>query len=60
MCRIAVWVFCVGLAGCVSDKKEPPSARQPLIPRADFILQNNDAFFAKPDSSDTPAKAARK
>ena len=54
MWRIAVWVFCVGLAGCVGDKKEPPSARQPLIPRADFIMENNEAFFAKPKDDVTP------
>jgi hypothetical protein len=60
MWRIAVWVVCVSLAGCVSNKKDPPAARKSLLPRADFILENNDAFFAKPDEGGAVPKAVQK
>ena len=56
MGRTAVCVVCIVLAGCVGDKKDPAVERKPLLPRADFILENNEAFFAKPKDDVTPDK----
>lgn len=55
MGRAAVCVVCVLLAGCVSDKKDP-GERKPFLPRADFILEKNEEFFAKPKDDVTPDK----
>lgn len=52
MWRFAVWVVCLCLAGCAGDK--------PVLPRADFILEKNEAFFAKPADSDQVSAAPTK
>ena len=55
MWRIAVGALCVVLAGCVSNKKDTAD-RKALLPRADFILENNETFFAKPKDDVAPDK----
>ena len=55
MWRYVLWVVCISLAGCASDKP-----RKSFLPRADFILEDNAAFFAKPaDSDQVPAKPTK-
>lgn len=51
MRRLVPWLACLCLSGCLSEKARQTTAREPLLPRADFILQNDKAFFAKPDGT---------
>jgi hypothetical protein len=54
MWRTAAVAVCVFVLGCAGDK--PP--RQPLVPKADFIFEPAEDFFAKPGEKGQSRKQA--
>lgn len=55
MLRVAAGALCLCLVGCVGAKPGNPDEPNPWLRGSDFILQDNNSFFAKPDEADSSA-----